>query len=300
MVDDLSNILEFNEPELLDGNQAHTEGPLWHPNGYLTFVSIATNQLVRWDPEKRVSTVIREDTGGGNGCTLDRQGDLIMCEGLDRRCITRMDRSGKVTTIADRWQGKRFHKPNDVICSSDGSIYFSDPSLRLESALREMDIAGVFRIDPGGQIHLATDQCVYPNGLSFSPDEATLYVAISRAEEADFEREANGEFCPTRRILAFDVAPNGTLGDSRVFVDMASDQPGVPDGMKVDTVGRVFATGSGGIWVISPQGVRLGSIRVPEDPRNVTFGGPDMRTLFITAGDSLYSIRVKPPGIGAF
>lgn len=113
--------------------------------------------------------MIRGDTGGGNGCTLDRQGDLIMCEGADRRCITRMNRSGKVTTIADCWQGKRFHKPNDVICRSDGSIYFSDPSLRLEPALREMDIVGVFRIDPDGQIHLATDQCVYPNGPAFHP-----------------------------------------------------------------------------------------------------------------------------------
>ena len=102
----------------MDGNQAHTEGPLWHPNEYLTFVSIATNQLVGWNPQKRVSTVIRRNTGGGNGCTLDRHGDLIMCEGADCRCITRMDRSGRMTTIADRWQGKRFHKPNDVICRS--------------------------------------------------------------------------------------------------------------------------------------------------------------------------------------
>jgi gluconolactonase len=300
MPDDLSNILESSEPELLDGTQSHTEGPLWHRDGYLTFVSIDRSQLVRWDPEKKVSNVIRENTGGGNGCTLDRQGNLIMCEGADRRCLTRMDFSGNVTTIADRWQGKRFHKPNDVICRSDGSIYFTDPSLRLEPALREMDIAGVYRIDPQGGLHLATDQCVYPNGLALSPDETTLYVAISRAEEADFEREARGEFCPNRRLLAFDVMPDGSLGDSRLFIDMASAEPGVPDGMKIDTAGRVFATGSGGIWVISPQGRRLGIIRVPGGARNLAFGGPDFRTLFITGGDSLFSLRVRTPGIGAF
>lgn len=299
MPEDLSKILESTEPELLDGNQDHTEGPLWHRDGYLTFVSIARSQLVRWDPAKKVSTIAREETGGGNGCTLDRQGNLIMCES-DRRCITRMDASGKVTIIADRWQGKRFHKPNDVICRSDGSIYFTDPSLRLEPALREMDVAGVYRIDPQGQLHLATDQCVYPNGLALSPDESILYVAISRAEEADFEREAKGEFCPNRRLLAFDVAPDGSLGDSRVFIDMASAEPGVPDGMKVDTAGRVFASGSGGIWVISPQGEKLGVIRVPDGARNVAFGGTDMRTLYITGGNSLYSLRVKTPGIGAF
>ena len=123
---------------------------------------------------------------------------------------------------------------------------------------------------------------------------------VVKAEEADFEREAKGEFCPNRRLLAFDVAPDGTLGDHRVFIDMSSAEEGVPDGMKVDTQGRVFATGSGGIWVVSPEGEKLGVIRVPEGPRNVAFGGPDFRTLFITAGASLYSARVKEPGIGAF
>ena len=300
MPDDLSEILESLQPELLDGAQDRTEGPLWHPDGYLTFVDIQRHHLLRWDPSARTTSVIREDTGEGNGCTLDRQGNLLMCQGGDHRCVTRMDAAGNVTTIADRWEGKRFHKPNDVICRSDGSIYFTDPSLRIAPELRELDFAGVYRIDPQGQLHLATDQCVYPNGLALSPDESILYVAISRAEEADFEREAKGEFCPNRRLLAFDVAPDGTLSDHRVFIDMSSAEGGVPDGMKVDTKGRIFATGSGGVWVISPEGEKLGVIRVPEVLRNVAFGGPDFRTLFITAGASLYSLRVKEPGIGAF
>ena len=300
MPEDLSGILESTEPILLDGSLDRTEGPLWHQAGYLTFVDLARNQLLRWDPSTKTTSVLREGTGEGNGCTLDRQGNLLMCEGADHRRVTRMDASGNVTTIADRWQGKRFNKPNDVICRSDGSIYFTDPGLRMAPELRELDFAGVFRIDPQGQLHLATDQCVYPNGLALSPDESVLYVAISRAEAADFDREAKGEFCPNRRLLAFDVAPNGTLGDHRVFIDMASAEPGVPDGMKVDSQGRIFTTGSGGIWVITPSGERLGVLRVPELPRNLAFGGSDLRTLFITAGASLYSVGLKSPGIGAF
>jgi gluconolactonase len=122
---------------------------------------------------------VREHTGEGNGCTLDRQGRLIMCEGADHRRITRMDKDGAVTTIAERWQGKRFNKPNDVVCRSDGSIFFTDPGLRVPANLREIGFSGVFRIDPAGSVHLATDECEYPNGLAFSPDEKTLYVAVS-------------------------------------------------------------------------------------------------------------------------
>ena len=300
MHDQLSDILESNQVELLNGSLARTEGPLWHRGGYLTLVDLERNQLLKWDPKSKTTTVLRENTGEGNGCTLDRQGNLIMCEGADHRRVTRMDASGKVTVIADRWQGKRFNKPNDVVCRSDGSIYFTDPELRLEPGRREMGFAGVFRIDPQGQVNLATDQCVYPNGLAFSPDESILYVAISRAEPADLEREARGEFCPNRRLLAFDVARDGSLSNYRLFCDLASAEPGVPDGMKVDTLGRVFSTGSGGIQVIDPSGRRLGVIRVPEVSRNVAFGGPDFRTLFITAGKSLYGIRVKTPGIGTY
>ena len=172
-----------------------------------------------------------------------------MCEGADHRRITRMDAAGTVTAIAERWHGKRFNKPNDIVCRSDGSIFFTDPELRLPPAQREIGFSGVFRIDPQGQVHLATDACEYPNGLAFSPDESILYVAISRLDERCFQEEARGEVCPHRRIRAFDVAPDGTLSHNRVFCEMASAAPGVPDGLKVDTAGRVWCVGSGGIWV---------------------------------------------------
>ena len=241
--------------------------------------------------------MVREDTGEGNGCTLDRQGRLLMCEGAAHRRVTRMEADGTLTPIAERWDGKRFNKPNDVICRTDGTIYFTDPQLRLPEAEREYDFAGVFRISPDGQITVATDGCEYPNGLAFSPDESVLYVAISRESQVCFEEQEKGLVCEHRKIRAFDVAADGTLSNNRVFASMASAEVGVPDGMKVDTLGRIFCTGSGGIWVFEPDGTHLGIIRGPEVPRNIAFGGPDFRTIYTTPGVSLYSFRVKTPGI---
>ena len=295
----LSNILESQEPVLLATGFEATEGPVWHPGGDLTFVDFPRSQLIRWDTDGKVA-VLRENTGEGNGCTLDRRGRLIMCEGADHRRITRMDEGGAITSIADRWQGKRLNKPNDVVCHSDGSIYFTDPELRVPPEQRELRFPGVFRIAPDGQLHLATDQCEYPNGLAFSPDESVLYVAISRLDERCFREAEQGEVCTHRLIRAFDVASDGSLSNNRIFAGMSSAEPGVPDGMKVDVEGRVYCTGSGGIWVIDPAGRRIGIIRMPEVPRNLAFGGPDFRTMYITAGDSLYSLGVKTCGIGAF
>jgi gluconolactonase len=299
MAENLSDIFVSTEPFLLTSGWGRTEGPLWHADGYVTFVDLEASQLLRWDPSGSV-TVVRANTGEGNGCTLDRQGRLIMCEGADHRRITRMEADGTVTAIAERWQGKRFNKPNDVVCRSDGSIFFTDPELRLPAELREVGFSGVFRIDPKGQVHLATDECEYPNGLAFSPDESILYVAISRLDERCFQEAERGEVCTHRRIRAFDVAPDGTLSNNRVFCDMSSAAPGVPDGIKIDTEGRVFCVGSGGIWVIAPSGAIVGIARMPEVIRNLAFGGPDFRTLYLTPRGSLLKLAVKTPGIGAF
>jgi len=298
MTGELSAIVEATEPALLATDLGATEGPLWHPGGFLTFVDMRGNRLLRWDAATGVRT-IREGTGEGNGCTLDRQGRLVMCEG-GRRRLTAMTPDGTVTALAERWQGKRLNRPNDVVCRSDGSLFFTDPELRVPPAEREVGVSGVYRIDPQGTLSLATDACEYPNGLAFSPDERTLYVAISRLDERCFAEADKGEVCRHRRIRAFDVDAQGGLSDNRVFIDMSSAEPGVPDGMKVSRDGRVFCTGSGGIWVIDPRGQRLGVIRVPEVPRNLAFGGPDHRTLYITAGTSLYSLQTKATGIAAF
>ena len=299
MSENLSSILDATEPTLLTTGWGRTEGPLWHAGGYVTFVDLEGSRLLRWDPNG-VVTVVREHTGEGNGCTLDRRGRLVMCEGADHRRMTRMDVDGTITTLAERWQGKRFNKPNDVVCRSDGSIFFTDPELRLPPEQREIGFSGVFRLDPAGHLHLATDACEYPNGLAFSPDESVLYVAISRLDERCFREAERGEVCTHRRIRAFDVAPDGSLSNNRVFCDMSSADPGVPDGIKVDTQGRVFCVGSGGIWVLDPSGDVIGIVRMPEVVRNLGFGGPDFRTLYLTPGGSLSALKVKTPGIGAF
>jgi gluconolactonase len=168
-----------------------------------------------------------------------------------------------------------------VVCKSDGSIFFTDPGLRLPLAERELPNAGVYRLAPDGGLTLVAD-CEYPNGLAFSPDERILYVANSRW---------------AAYIHALELNDDGTLRRRRIFADMSSDEPdGVPDGMKGDVEGHVYCTGPGGVWVFAPDGSHLGTIRLPEIPANLAFGGPDQRTLFFTARTSVYSMRVKVPG----
>ena len=294
MKDDLSAVLD-GTPERVSSGFIFTEGPLWHPGGFLYFVDIRRNQLLRWVPGRQVE-VTRENTSEGNGLTFDLQGRLIMCEGGNRR-VTRTEPGGAISTLADRWQGKRLNRPNDVVGRSDGTIYFTDPQGRVPPEERELGFSGVYRVSPDGQVHLATDECEYPNGLAFSPDESILYVAISRLDERCLEEEERNEVCTHRRIRAFDVAPDGTLSNNRIFADMASAETGVPDGMKVDTAGRVFCTGNGGTCVFDAEGRHMGTIRTEEVPANCAFGGSDLRTLFLTARTSLYSVRVKAPGV---
>jgi gluconolactonase len=168
-----------------------------------------------------------------------------------------------------------------VVCRSDGSIYFTDPGLRVPLAERELPYAGVYRVAPDGTIALVAD-FEYPNGLAFSPDERVLYVANTRWAQY---------------IHAVELDAGGTMVRRRIFADMSSDETdGVPDGMKVDVDGRVYCTGPGGTWVFGPDGARLGIIRTPEIPANLAFGGPDLRTLFFTARSSVYTLRATTPG----
>ncbi|HEY7520540.1 MAG TPA: SMP-30/gluconolactonase/LRE family protein [Methylomirabilota bacterium] len=257
-----------------------TEGPLWHPDGYYYFVDIRANKLFRVTPGKPPE-LVRENTGEGNGTTFDLEGRLVLCEGSHRR-VTRTGAHGGIETLVERYEGKRLNRPNDVVCKSDGSLWFTDPDLRVPFAERELPYAGVYRITPDGATTLVAD-CEYPNGLAFSPDERTLYVANTRW---------------TQYIHAFELDASGKVLRRRIFAEMASDDDknGVPDGMKVDVEGRVYCTGPGGTWVFAPDGKRLGIIQTPEVPANICFGGPDLRTLFLTARTSIYTLRVNVPG----
>jgi gluconolactonase len=280
MTDALGSLLETKEAERLATGFVFTEGPLWHPDGFYYFVDVRSSVLYRIVPG-RAPEVVREKTGGGNGTTFDLQGRLLICEGDNRR-VARVAADGRaVEVLVDRFEGKRLNRPNDVVCKSDGSIYFTDPGLRVPLAERELPYAGVYRVMPDGVISLVAD-FEYPNGLAFSPDERRLYVANTRWAQY---------------IHVLDLDPSGKMIRRRIFADMSSDETdGVPDGMKVDVDGRVYCTGPGGTWVFAPDGARLGIIRTPEVPANLAFGGADLRTLFLTARTSVYTLRVKVPG----
>jgi gluconolactonase len=285
---ELPDLLETTEAERLATGFVFTEGPLWHPAGYWYFVDIRQNKLYRLVPG-RAAEVVR-DTAGGNGTTFDLQGRLVLCEGEGRR-VTRIAADGKVETVADRYRGGRFNRPNDIVCRSDGSLYFTDPDKRVPYTEREIpgpagvdnlwDGACVYRVAPDGAVSVLA-HCEYPNGLAFAPDERTLYVANSRS---------------TQYIHAIEVDAGGKMAGRRIFADMnAGKLPGIPDGLKVDSQGRVYCTGPGGIWVFTPAGKHIGTIRFPEQAVNFAFGGPDLRTLFCCAYTSVYTLRVKVAG----
>jgi gluconolactonase len=275
----LDDILETTRFEKLADGFVFTEGPLWHPDGFYYFVDVRDSKLYRIVPGQR-HEVVRQ-TVGGNGTTFDMQGRLINCEGDGRR-LTITAQDGSVATLLDRHEGKRLNRPNDVICRSDGTLFFTDPSLRVPVAERDVGEGAVYRIAPDGTSHHVA-WCEYPNGLALSPDERTLYVANTRW---------------TAYIHAIELDTAGNMVRRRVFADMSSDvKLGVPDGMKVDTAGRVFCTGPSGVWVFQPNGTLIGIIETPEVTANLAFGGPDLCTMFLTSSTSVHTLRVKTPGL---
>jgi gluconolactonase len=285
MADNLSAIVQSRTPKKLATGFEFTEGPIWHPDGYLLFVDIRRSLIFRLVPGGKAE-LLRDNTGGANGMTFDLRGRLVICEGENRR-MARMGPDGAVSPIAERWEGKRLNRPNDVVCKSDGSIYFTNPGGRLDASVREIPFSGVHRILPDGRVTAVVTDMEYPNGLAFSPDEKTLYVANTRA---------------AMHIRAYAVQPDGSVANGRIFADMSSNEPeGVPDGMKLDVKGRVYCTGPGGCWVFEPSGRRIGVIRLPEVPANCAWGGYQNRTMFFTARTSVYSMRMmtsgtRPPG----
>ena len=284
---DLPDVLETTQAERLATGFKFTEGPLWHPDGFFYFVDLRSNKLYRIVPGQKPELV--RETKEGNGTTFDLQGRIVHCE-HNLRAVTRFDpATGKVETIAERYNGGRFNKPNDVVCRSDGSLFFTDPDKRVPYKDREIpsaednlwDAAAVYRIAPDGSIHQVA-LCEYPNGLAFSPDERTLYVANTRS---------------TKYIHALEIDAAGRMTRRRIFADMSEgDRPGIPDGLKVDSQGRVFCSGPGGVWVFTPEGRKIGVIEFPEQAVNFAFGGPDLKTLFCCAYTSVYTLRVKVPG----
>ncbi len=260
-----------------------TEGPVWCGD-YLLFSDLRRNRIIHWRMRSEGPEVatFRSPSGGSNGLTLDRSGRLIACEHSTRR-VTRTEIDGSVLVLAERYEGRRLNSPNDVVVRSDGSVYFTDPPYGLGNlvAWKELSFNGVYRLAPDGELVLLVDDFDRPNGLAFSPDEAVLYIDDSAR----------------KHIRAFDVSPDGSLSNGRVFIEMQSPEAGVPDGMKVDRQGNIYCTGPGGLWVMEPTGKCLGRIIVPEIPANIAWGDPDWRTLYIAARSSVYRLRLAVPGI---
>ena len=286
---ELDRIISTSEPirELATGyggTIGPAEGPLWWAEGhYLLFNDINTARRVKYTPGSS-PTVAMEKTNEANGMTRDQQGRLVSAEHLTRR-VTRYESDGSLTVIANSFQGKRLLRPNDVIVKSDGSIYFTDPGGNAAPEEWDVTISGVYRVSPDlGSISLIIDDMVRPNGLAFSPDESTLYVADTRR----------------RHVRAYQMQANGTIGKetSRVFVDLGGTEPGVPDGMKVDTAGNVYCGGSGGLYIIDSNGKKLGRIvHGQAATTNVAFGGDDWKTLYFTTASTLFSVAVKTAGV---
>lgn len=275
----LKSLIEAGDPEQIATGFQFTEGPVWHPDGYLIFSDIPASRIYTWKPDGTVA-IFREPSGNANGLTLDSERRMIACEHGGRR-VARVAADGTAVTLADSYGGKRLNSPNDVVVKSDGTIYFTDPPYGIEPEQREQPCNGLYRILPNGVIELLIDDFDRPNGLAFSADESLLYVDDS----------------PRRHVRAFDVRLDGRLANSRVFADMDHPQPGSPDGMKIDTEGHLFVTGATGVWVFEPDGTCLGVIATPERPANCAWGDADRQTLYITARTSLYRVRTTVPGL---
>ncbi len=249
-----------------------TEGPVWiEPEQCLLFSDIPDNKIWKLENDGTLS-IFREPSGNSNGLTLDRQGRLIACEHSNRR-VTRTEKDGSITILADTYNNLRLNSPNDVVVKSDGAIYFTDPPYGIKKEQQEQPVQGVYRIAPDSkEIMLVSDTFERPNGLAFSPDEKKLYV--DNSEKA-------------RYIRIFDVNEDGTLNNGTIFCDMNVDIPGHPDGMKLDQAGNIYCTGPGGVWVIDTLGNHLGTIVTPEQPANCVWGDEDYKSLYITATNSI-------------
>ena len=269
-----------------------SEGPVWlGDTRALVWSDVPGNCMHRWDEATGLVSVFRRPSNHANGNTRDRQGRIVTCEHLTRR-VTRTEHDGRITVLADSFEGKRLNSPNDIVVKSDGSIWFTDPSFGIlsyyegEKAVPELP-TNLYRIDANGSISLAAAGINFPNGLAFSPDESTLYVVESRATP--------------RRIVAFDVVDGCTLANQRPFIDAG---PGSPDGFRLDVDGNLWcgwgmgAAGLDGVHVFNPAGKLIGRIDLPERCANLCFGGVHRNRLFMAASTSLYALYVNTQGVG--
>jgi len=289
--------------EVLAGGFKWSEGPVWFKDGqHLLFSDIPNNRVCKWSEKGGLQADFLKPSGytgtakfegyepGANGLALDKAGNLILCQHGDRR-VARLEKDGKFTTLADKYNGKRLNSPNDLVFHPSGDLYFTDPPYGLPKQMadpgKELDFQGVYRLKPNGEVTLLTKEMSRPNGIGLSPDGKTLYVANSDSDAPIWKR--------------FPVKADGTLGEGKVFHDCSAavkaKKPGGPDGLKVDAKGNLFATGPNGVWVFDPAGKHLGTIVTGVPTANCGFGG-DGSTLFMTANDKLVRVKTTTKGLG--
>jgi gluconolactonase len=291
--------------EKLAGDFMWTEGPVWiRDGGYLLFSDIPQNTINKWKEGEGISVFLKPsgytgtkprggkpgDEPGSNGLVLDPKGRLVLCEHGDRQ-VTRLEKNGKKTVLASKYMGKRLNSPNDAVFHSSGALYFTDPPYGMQKGwddpARELDFCGVYRLDTDGKLTLLTKEMSRPNGIALSLDEKTLYVANSDPEKAVW--------------MSFPVKEDGTLGDGKVFFDasdlVARKKKGLPDGMKIDHQGNLFATGPGGVLVFTLAGEHLGTIDTGVNTANCAFGD-DGTTLYVAADTNLCRIKTTTKGKG--
>ncbi|MBI1792131.1 MAG: SMP-30/gluconolactonase/LRE family protein [Acidobacteria bacterium] len=283
--------------EKLAGGFGFIEGPVWLKEGALLFSDIPNNVIHRWTPDGKVVRFLHPSGCAGsdapagafigsNGLTLDKQGRLIVCEHGNGQ-VTRVEKDGKRTVLAGRYEGKRLNSPNDAVYKSNGDLYFTDPPYGFpkldDDPNKELKFNGIFRLS-GGRLQLVYKDLSRPNGLAFSPDERYLYVSNSDEK---------------RKIwMRFHVQKDGSLAHGKVFADVTDQTAGgLPDGMKIDKKGNLYCTGPGGVWIFTAQGKHLGTIQPPETPANCHWGDSDGKTLYMTARTGLYRIKLSVEGI---
>ncbi|WP_216214854.1 SMP-30/gluconolactonase/LRE family protein [Amycolatopsis aidingensis] len=259
------------------------EGGVYFPaSRSLVYSDIPNDRMLRWDETTGAVGVFRQPSGYSNGNTVDRQGRMLTCEQGNRR-VTRTEHDGSITVLADRFRGKRFNSPNDLVEAADGAVWFTDPDYGISSdyeglrAESEIGACNVYRVDPVGGVTVVADDFVRPNGLAFSPDGSLLYVADTRAGH----------------IRVFEVTARGTLSGG---AELARCAAGKFDGIRVDLEGRLWAATGEGLHCFAPDGTLLGALKVPEEVANLVFGGPKRNRLFICASTSVYSIMLNVTG----
>lgn len=273
-----------------------SEGPTWH-DGQLKFSDVPENTVFAWKEGDTAAATFLKPSGtdgtdtsgqGSNGLTTDANGQLILCQHGARR-IARLEKDGTFTSIADRFEGKRFNSPNDLVFGKDGSLFFTDPpyGMKGNAAAREIDFNGVYRIAPDGKINLLIQDLTFPNGIAINPDGTVIYVAVSD---------------PTApRIMAYDLQADGSVKNPRTLFDAAplksADRKGSCDGMKVDTQGNLWLTGPGGVLIVTKDGKHLGTILTGQATGNCAWGGQALDTLYITADMFLLRVKTQVTGL---